>query len=130
MYRENFAEELRRLRKKSGVRQKELAERLGLSTASISQFMNGVNLPNMKQLNAMLKVMNIPLDEVGSARFLLMMARAAGPEEDRSPDQLPEWPFELKQDLPKPRKDETGLDSKAGTSSSPNRKRANPGASR
>ena len=93
MQRKEFAEELRALWKKSGVRQKDLAERLGLSCASVSQFMNGVSLPKLDQLHVMLTMMNIPAAEAGKLRFQLLVARSNGPDTARGDDLPPEWPF-------------------------------------
>lgn len=86
MLRKDFAAKLREMRKKSGVRQKDIAGRLGLSCASVSQFMNGVSLPKMDQLKTMLEAMSVPADEAGKMRFLLMLARSGAPGPDLETD--------------------------------------------
>ena len=95
MQRKDFAEELRALWKKSGVRQKDLADRLGLSCASISQFMNGVSLPKLDQLHVMLTLMNVPAAEAGKLRFQLLIARSNGRD---AAEDVPEWPFKPESD--------------------------------
>lgn len=85
MYKKEFAQKLRELQKRSGVRQKDLAERLGLSDALVSQFMHGVALPRMEQFRTMLEVMNIPSAEAGKLSFQLMMTRAGSQHEPHQP---------------------------------------------
>ncbi|MCI5778768.1 MAG: helix-turn-helix domain-containing protein [Lentisphaeria bacterium] len=101
MLRKDFAAKLREIRKKSGVRQKEIAARLGLSCASISQFMNGVSLPKMDQLKTMLEVMRTPADEAGKMRFMLMLARSGAPGPDPAADVTQErWPLSAGGEFP------------------------------
>ena len=98
MQRKDFADELRALWKKSGVRQKDLADRLGLSCASVSQFMNGVSLPKLDQLHVMLTLMNVPAAEAGKLRFQLLIARSNGRDAADEDGALPEWPFKPEPD--------------------------------
>ena len=49
---------IRELRKKRGFKQEELAERVGLESASISNIENGYNYPTIANLENILKVLN------------------------------------------------------------------------
>ncbi|MBE6398598.1 MAG: helix-turn-helix domain-containing protein [Lentisphaerae bacterium] len=103
MFKKKFAQKLRELQKRSGVRQKDLAVKLGMSDALVSQFMHGVALPRMEQFRMMLEIMDVPADEAGRLRFQLMMARAGSQDEPSTPVQpdpdvsilMPETPCDI-----------------------------------
>lgn len=52
MQKEAFGKLLIILRKKNGLSQKELAERLPVSTSAVSKWENGKNLPDMMMLSS------------------------------------------------------------------------------
>ena len=75
MNREEFAAFLRTMCKKYSVKQKDLAEILGISCAAISQFMNGVSLPRPEQLVKMTEHMGMPAQESQTLLFRLLLVR-------------------------------------------------------
>ena len=52
------------LRKKNGLSQKELAERLSVSTSAVSKWENGKNLPDMMMLSRIADILQVSCDEL------------------------------------------------------------------
>lgn len=64
MQREAFGKLLIILRKKNGLSQKELAERLSVSTSAVSKWENGKNLPDMMMLSRIADILQVSCDEL------------------------------------------------------------------
>jgi len=65
-----FGEKLRKLRKKKGLSQKELAEKLGYSSNSyISDIEKGLFLPSKEKLKKIAKVLKVPFKELEDMLF-------------------------------------------------------------
>lgn len=64
MQREAFGKLLIILRKKNGLSQKELAERLSVSTSAVSKWENGKNLPDMMMLSHIADILQVSCDEL------------------------------------------------------------------
>ena len=60
MTREIFAKTLQDIVRESGIRQVVIAQALGLSAAAVSQFIHGITLPKLNQLNALLDLLCVP----------------------------------------------------------------------
>ena len=60
----NFSEELFELRKKEGLSQEELAEKVGVSRQTISKWEMGQSTPEMEKLVNLSKLFNLSLDEL------------------------------------------------------------------
>lgn len=56
---DNFGERLKKLRKKAGLTQEELAEKAGVSNITISQWENGVYAPTMTRIKALAQALNV-----------------------------------------------------------------------
>ena len=57
---DNFGERLKKLRKKAGLTQEELAEKAGVSNITISQWENGIYAPTMTRIKALAQALNVP----------------------------------------------------------------------
>ena len=64
MQKEAFGKLLVILRKKNGLSQKELAERLSVSTSAVSKWENGKNLPDMMMLSRIADILQVSCDEL------------------------------------------------------------------
>ena len=64
MQKETFGKLLMILRKKNGLSQKELAERLSVSTSAVSKWENGKNLPDMMMLSSIADILQVSCDEL------------------------------------------------------------------
>lgn len=64
MQKEAFCKLLVILRKKNGLSQKELAERLSVSTSAVSKWENGKNLPDMMMLSSIADILQVSCDEL------------------------------------------------------------------
>ena len=64
MQKEAFGKLLVILRKKHGLSQKELAERLSVSTSAVSKWENGKNLPDMMMLSRIADILQVSCDEL------------------------------------------------------------------
>ena len=78
MQKEAFGKLLVILRKKNGLRQKELAERLSVSTSAVSKWENGKNLPDMMMLSRIADILQVSCDELHNPEKTL--ERLANPE--------------------------------------------------
>ena len=64
MQKEAFGKLLVILRKKTGLSQKELAERLSVSTSAVSKWEHGKNLPDMMMLSSIADILQVSCDEL------------------------------------------------------------------
>ena len=64
MQKEQFGILLTTLRKKNGISQKEMAERLSLSTSAVSKWEHGKNLPDMTMLGSIAETLQVSCDEL------------------------------------------------------------------
>ena len=78
MQKEAFGKLLVILRKKNGLSQKELAERLSVSTSAVSKWENGKNLPDMMMLSRIADILQVSCDELHNPEKTL--ERLANPE--------------------------------------------------
>ena len=78
MQKEAFGKLLIILRKKNGLSQKELAERLSISASAISKWENGKNLPDMMILSSIADILQVSCDELHNPEKTL--ERLANPE--------------------------------------------------
>ena len=78
MQKEAFGKLLIILRKKNGLSQKELAERLSISTSAVSKWENGKNLPDMMILSNIADILQVSCDELHNPEKTL--ERLANPE--------------------------------------------------
>lgn len=59
---ENFGEQLKNLRKESGISQSELAEKLGVHLQTVSKWERGIMLPDVGQFGDIAKALDVPLE--------------------------------------------------------------------
>lgn len=79
----NFSEKLFELRKKEGLSQEELAEKVGVSRQTISKWEMGQSAPEMEKLITLSKIFNLSMDElVGNNIF---EEKENNPQEDLKP---------------------------------------------
>ena len=78
MQKEAFGKLLIILRKKNGLSQKELAERLSISTSAVSKWENGKNLPDMMMLSSIADMLQVSCDELHNPEKTL--EKLANPE--------------------------------------------------
>ena len=64
MEKEQFGILLTTLRKKNGISQKEMAERLSVSTSAVSKWEHGKNLPDMTMLGSIAEILQVSCDEL------------------------------------------------------------------
>ena len=64
MWKEQFGILLTTLRKKNGISQKEMAERLSVSTSAVSKWEHGKNLPDMTMLGSIAETLQVSCDEL------------------------------------------------------------------
>ena len=78
MQKEQFGILLTTLRKKNGISQKEMAERLSVSTSAVSKWEHGKNLPDMTMLGSIAETLQVSCDELLKPEKTL--ERLANPE--------------------------------------------------
>lgn len=78
MWKEQFGILLTTLRKKKGISQKEMAERLSVSTSAVSKWEHGKNLPDMTMLGSIAETLQVSCDELLNPEKTL--ERLANPE--------------------------------------------------
>lgn len=78
MQKEQFGILLMTLRKKKGISQKEMAERLSVSTSAVSKWEHGKNLPDMTMLGSIAETLQVSCDELLNPEKTL--ERLANPE--------------------------------------------------
>lgn len=64
MQKEAFGKLLTILRKEKGLSQKEMAERLSVSTSAVSKWENGKNLPDMMIISSIADILQVSCDEL------------------------------------------------------------------
>ena len=81
MQKEQFGILLTTLRKKNGISQKEMAERLSVSTSAVSKWEHGKNLPDMTMLGSIAETLQVSCDELLNPEKTL--ERLANPEQQK-----------------------------------------------
>ena len=81
MWKEQFGILLTTLRKKNGISQKEMAERLSVSTSAVSKWEHGKNLPDMTMLGSIAETLQVSCDELLNPEKTL--ERLANPEQQK-----------------------------------------------
>ena len=76
MQRNVFAKQLMMLIRRSGMRQIELASKIGVSSAAISQFVHGITLPSPKHIQAIFEALRVPAKNRSQLQYQLMLARS------------------------------------------------------
>ncbi len=69
----DFNEKIQQLRRKSGLTQEQLAERLFVSRVTVSKWESGRGYPNIESLKLLAKVLEVSIDELLSTDELLLM---------------------------------------------------------
>ena len=64
MQKEHFGILLTTLKKKNGISQKEMAERLSVSTSAVSKWEHGKNLPDITMLGSIAEILQVSCDEL------------------------------------------------------------------
>ena len=64
MQKEQFGILLTTLKKKNGISQKEMAERLSVSTSAVSKWEHGKNLPDITMLGSIAEILQVSCDEL------------------------------------------------------------------
>lgn len=75
-----FHEKLQELRKRNGLTQEELAEKLFVSRAAVSKWESGRGYPNIDSLKALAKFFSVTIDELLSGEEALTIAEEDGKE--------------------------------------------------
>ena len=78
MQKEAFGKLLIILRKEKGLSQKEMAERLSVSTSAVSKWENGKNLPDMIMISSIADILQVSCDELHNTEKTL--EKLANPE--------------------------------------------------
>ena len=81
MQKEQFGILLTTIRKKNGISQKEMAERLSVSTSAVSKWEHGKNLPDMTMLGSIAETLQVSCDELLNPEKTL--ERLANPEQQK-----------------------------------------------
>ena len=76
MQRKIFAKQLMMMIRKSGLRQIELAAKIGVSSAAISQFVHGTTLPTPHHMELIFETLRIPAKTRAQLQYQLMLARS------------------------------------------------------
>ena len=79
-----FNEKLQELRKRKGLTQEELAERLYVSRTAISKWESGRGFPNIESLKAISKTFCVSLDELLSGEEILAIAEKDHKEKEET----------------------------------------------
>ena len=83
MQKEQFGILLTTLRKKNGISQKEMADRLSVSVSAVSKWEHGKNLPDMTILGNIAEILQVSCDELmNSEKTLEKLTNPEVPEED------------------------------------------------
>ena len=83
MQKEQFGILLTTLRKKNGISQKEMAERLSVSVSAVSKWEHGKNLPDMTILGKIAEILQVSCDELmNPEKTLEKLMNPEIPEED------------------------------------------------
>lgn len=85
MQRKIFAKQLLLLIRKSGLRQIEIAAKIGVSSAAISQFVHGTTLPTPRHMTLIFDALNVPARTRAQLQYQLMLARSEPRKSDRDP---------------------------------------------
>ena len=88
MQRKVFAKQLLMLIRKSGLRQIEVAAKIGVSSAAISQFVHGTTLPTPKHMAAIFDALNVPVRSRSQLQYQLMLARSEPRKENKGSSSL------------------------------------------
>ncbi|AEJ19059.1 helix-turn-helix domain protein [Gracilinema caldarium DSM 7334] len=75
-----FKDRLQTLRKKNGMTQEQLSERLNISRTAVSKWESGRGMPNIEALKRLSEVFGVSLDELLSGKELLDAAENEGRE--------------------------------------------------
>ena len=76
MQRRIFAQQLMMLIRKSGFRQIEIASKIGISSAAISQFVHGTTLPTLRHMEMIFNTLKVPVKTRNQMQYQLMLARS------------------------------------------------------
>ena len=79
-----FNEKLQELRKRKGLTQEALAERLFVSRTAVSKWESGRGFPNLESLKAISKVFSVSLDELLSGEEILAIAEKDQKEREQT----------------------------------------------
>lgn len=85
MQKEQFGILLTTLRKKNGISQKEMAERLSVSTSAVSKWEHGKNLPDMTMLGSIAETFQVSCDELLNPEKTLERLANAEPQKEAHP---------------------------------------------
>ena len=85
MQKEEFGILLTTLRKKNGISQKEMAERLSVSTSAVSKWEHGKNLPDMTMLGSIAKTLQVSCDELLNPEKTLERLANSEPQKEALP---------------------------------------------
>ena len=85
MQKEQFGILLTTLRKKNGISQKEMAERLAVSTSAVSKWEHGKNLPDMTMLGSIAKTLQVSCDELLNPEKTLERLANSEPQKEALP---------------------------------------------
>ena len=85
MQKEQFGILLTTLRKKIGISQKEMAERLSVSTSAVSKWEHGKNLPDMTMLGSIAETLQVSCDELLNPEKTLERLANSEPQKEALP---------------------------------------------
>lgn len=85
MWKEQFGILLTTLRKKNGISQTEMAERLSVSTSAVSKWEHGKNLPDMTMLGSIAETLQVSCDELLNPEKTLERLANSEPQKEALP---------------------------------------------
>ena len=85
MQKEQFGILFTTLRKKNGISQKEMAERLSVSTSAVSKWEHGKNLPDMTMLGSIAETLQVSCDELLNPEKTLERLANSEPQKEALP---------------------------------------------
>ena len=91
MQKEQFGILLTTLRKKNGISQKEMAERLSVSTSAVSKWEHGKNLPDMMMLGSIAETIQVSCDELLNPEKTLERLANPEPQKEALPKKEHTW---------------------------------------
>lgn len=91
MWKEQFGILLTTLRKKKGISQKEMAERLSVSTSAVSKWEHGKNLPDMTMLGSIAETLQVSCDELLNPEKTLERLANPEPQKEALPKKEHTW---------------------------------------
>ena len=91
MQKEQFGILLTTLRKKNGISQKEMAERLSVSTSAVSKWEHGKNLPDMMMLGSIAETIQVSCDELLNPEKTLERLSNPEPQKEALPKKEHTW---------------------------------------